>query len=85
MRIIGRKRPDGTAIPKVMSPRMQYRTKKIVRVKIWNSEEVLVEKMLRTASSVVVRRRVARSLYCPVGQLNCLKFPAPPFVGQEVS
>lgn len=62
MRMIGRKSPEGTAIPKVKSPNMQYRAKKVRREVAWYSLGVLVEKMFRTASSFVVRRRVARSL-----------------------
>lgn len=62
MRMIGRKRPEGTAIPNVISPKIQYSMKKIASDEILNLEGVFTEKILRTASSLVVRRRVARSL-----------------------
>lgn len=62
IRMIGRKRPDGTAIPNVMSPSTQYIRKKMTREDRWYSVGVFVEKILRTASSFVVRSRVARSL-----------------------
>lgn len=60
--MMGRKSPDGTAIPKVISPSMQYSAKKIMMEEGWYSRGVLVENMFLTASSLVVRRRVARSL-----------------------
>jgi len=62
MRMMGRKRPDGVAIPNVKSPKMQYSTKNIQREPIPNSLGVLEEKRFLTASSLVVRSRVARSL-----------------------
>lgn len=62
MRMMGRKRPDGTAMPKVMRPRVQYTAKNMRREMVWNSVGVEVEKMLRTASSLVAWSRLARSL-----------------------
>ena len=39
-------------------------------------------KRLRMASSLVVRKREARSLYCPAGQWKLLYLPERPLVGQ---
>lgn len=79
--MIGKNRPDGTAMPNVIRPSTRYKPKNIVKDNGWNSVEVFVEKMFLTASSFVENRRLARSLYCPAGQLNCLKFPVLPVVG----
>ena len=52
---------------------------------MWYSPDVFVEKMFLTASSLVVRSRVARSLQYPSGQLNRLKLPDRPLVEHSES
>ena len=44
--MMGRKSPDGTAIPKVISPSMQYSAKKIMMEEGWYSRGVLVERLI---------------------------------------
>ena len=39
-------------------------------------------KRFLTTSSLMLKNKLARSLYCPLGHVNCLKFPELPVVGQ---